>query len=710
MADYQDIAVKNIHECFNIFRISDFNTINLCPQHLQSKHNIFAMRAFFLLTSLLLLSAFTFAQETQWATTILEASSELSPREYSAEEVLGQPDVTPGTGDSPNAWMPFKEDREDYVKVGFDTPMKIRQIAIAESMNPGAVYQLYAYDKSDNEFLINTFEPRPVELKSRMLVVFFDITEYEVAAVKVVINGDAVPGFNAIDAIAISTSTLPVRQDVAVYENAIVNVKPERLSETVNSIYNELKPLITPDGKTLLFSRQYHPGNTGGDKDPEDIWFSEWDTDKGEWMEAVNIGAPLNTVGPNFISSITPDGNTVILTLGNRYTKDGKMRAGVSVSTRTSEGWSKPVPFEIINHINTDEKSNFYLANNREVLLMSIAGDPSFGSRDLYVSFLMEDGRWTEPLNLGANVNTTMEEASPFLAPDDRTLYFSSSGFTGYGKHDIYVSRRLDNTWTNWSTPENLGSQINSPEDDAFFNIPPTGEYGYFSRNFTENNSDIYRFELPKEHQPEPVVTIKGVVYNTKTKRPIQARIFYEVLPEGKEIGTIQSDPVTGEYQIILPSGHLYGYLAESEGFASINANIDLVENKVYGDMLRDLYLVPIEVGAVVRLNNIFFDFDKYALKEASFPELNRVIEMMNKNEKMRISVEGHTDNIGTDEYNQRLSERRAKSVMDYLVAGGISKERLQSRGWGKTKPVASNDDEIAGRELNRRVQFIIVE
>lgn len=651
-----------------------------------------------------------YCQETQWVKTIIEASSELTPREFSAEQLIGKPNVTPGTEDNPNAWMPDREDREEYVKVGFETPMRIRQIAIAESYNPSAIYQVFLYDKSDNEFLINTFEPRPIELKSRMLHVYFDLTEYEVAAIKIVLHCDAVPGFNAIDAIAISSSTLPVKQEVEVYESNIVNVSPSRLSETVNSVYNELKPLVTPDGKTLLFSRQFHPGNTGGEDDPEDIWFSQWDEQKGEWMEAVNMGAPLNTIGPNYISSITPDGQTVIITLGNKYTKSGKMKAGVSVSTRTSEGWTEPIPFQIINEINMSDKANYFLANNREVLLMAVEGDPCFGSRDLYVSFLMEDGRWSEPLNMGSDVNSVLEEASPFLAADDKTLYFSSNGYTGYGKHDIFVTRRLDDTWTSWSEPENLGPQINSPEDDAFFNIPPTGEYGYFTRNFSENNTDIYRFELPKEHQPDAVITVQGVVYNTKTRRPMQVRIFYESLPEGKEIGMIQSDPLTGEYQIILPTGKMYGYLAEAEGFVAINANIDLKDTDVYGELNKDLYLVPVEKGAIVRLNNIFFDFDKYELKEASFPELRRVVELLNKNPEMKISIEGHTDNIGTVAYNMGLSERRANAVVQYLKKEGIAADRMQAVGWGKSKPIASNDDEKGGRELNRRVEFEILE
>ncbi len=650
------------------------------------------------------------AQETQWASTILEASSELTPREYSAEQIIGKPNVTPSTSDSPNAWMPYSDDREEYVKVGFATPIKIRQIAIAESFNPGSIYQIYLYDRSGNEFLINTFQPQPIALKSRMLHVFFDLSQYEVSAVKIVFDCGAVPGHIGIDAIAISSSTLPVRQEIKILESEIVNANPERLSETVNSIYNELRPLITPDGKTLIFGRQYHPNNTGGADDPEDIWFSLWDEEKGDWMEAENIGSPLNTSGSNYISSITPDGNTIIITLGNKYKKNGKLKAGVSVSTRTSEGWSKPEPFNIIREINVSDKSNYFLANNRKVLLMSIESDPSYGGRDLYVSFLREDGRWSEPLNLGSDINTVQEEAAPFLAADDKTLYFSSNGYMGFGKHDIYLSRRLDDTWTKWSEPENLGPMINSPEVDAFFNIPPTGEYGYFSRDVSENNADIFRFELPKEHQPEPVVTIKGVVYDTKTNRPAQARIFYESLPEGEEIGMIESDPLTGEYQIILPSGKLYGYLAESEGYIAINAHIDLKDTKEFEELNIDLFIVPIEKGAVVRLNNIFFDFDKSELKEESFPELKRIIELMNKNEDMSISIEGHTDNIGTVEYNLTLSERRARSVVDYLEKGGISIDRMQSKGFGKSKPIKSNAYEIDGRAFNRRVGFRILE
>ncbi|MGF1635902.1 MAG: OmpA family protein [Cyclobacteriaceae bacterium] len=659
---------------------------------------------------LLLIPGILVAQKVEWASVVLEASSELGPREFSAEQALGIPNVTPGMGESPNAWMPYSQTDVEYIKVGFENSFKIRQIAIAESYNPSAISEIYIYDQADNEFLLNSFDAQEIDLESRMLHVFFDLTEFNVSAVKIVLNMQAVDGRTAIDAIGISDATIPIKQEVIITESAIVSVTPERLSAAVNSIYDELRPLITPDGKTLLFSRRNHPGNVGGINDPEDIWFSEWDEENETWKEAVNMGAPFNTPGPNFISSITPDGNTAILTLGNRYNKSGKMRAGVSMVSRNEEGWTEPISFEIINMINVSDKANFFLANNRQVMIMAIEDDPSFGDRDLYASFLLDDGRWSQPLNLGSDVNTAAEESAPFLAPDDKTLYFSSRGFTGYGGMDIYVTRRLDSTWTKWSTPENLGPLINSEMDDSFFNIPPTGEYGYFSRDFTVNNMDIYRFELPKEHKPEPVVRIKGVALDSKTKQPVSARIIYETLPDGKRIGNVQADEKTGEFEILLPTGSVYGYLAEAKDYVSLNANIDLTNVKEYQERNKDLMLVPIEKGELVRLNNIFFDFDKSELKPASFPELNRTVRLLEENPGLKIEIAGHTDNIGAAAYNQRLSELRAKAVENYLLNKGVEKDRLTSVGYGQDKPLVSNETEIDGREFNRRVEFLILE
>lgn len=649
------------------------------------------------------------AQNVQWASKVLEVSSELSDRQYSAQQALMRPNVLPKTGESPNAWTPRDPNSTEFIKVGFENPMRIQQIAIGESYNPGSVSQVFVYDESGNEYSVYEFDPEPAGNQGRLLNIFFEMTSYEVHAVRVVLEGRAVPGYVSIDAIGISDSNIPIKVEVKVAEVVDEGIEPERLSEKVNSEFSEMRPLISPDGKTLYFSRRNHPDNIGGTKDYEDIWFSEMDTVTGEWMEAQNIGGVLNNDGPNFISSMTPDGNTLVILLGNEYKPNGKMAAGVSISTKTADGWSKPQVLEIPDNYNLSEKANFYLANNRKAIIMAIEQDDSYGDRDLYVSFLEDDDTWTAPKNLGSTVNTASEESAPFLAADDETLYFSSRGFSGYGGSDIYVTRRLDDTWQNWSEPENLGPDINSENDDEFFNIPASGQYAYYSRSITEENMDIYRIELPVFYQPSPVVTVRGKVYNSKTNEPVEAKIFYERLPDGEEIGIARSQAVTGDYEIVLPSGEKYGYLAEAEGYLAISANIDLTELEEYKEIEQDLYLVPIEKEQTIVMNNVFFDFDKSELRSESFPELKRIITFLKDNPDVEIEISGHTDSFGNDSYNQRLSDRRAKSVAAYLTQNGVDERRLTAIGYGEARPVVSTDLGIKEQQKNRRVEFKIL-
>jgi OmpA-OmpF porin, OOP family len=343
-------------------------------------------------------------------------------------------------------------------------------------------------------------------------------------------------------------------------------------------------------------------------------------------------------------------------------------------------------------------------------MIMAVEEADSYGGRDLYVSFLQSNGKWSTPLNMGPDVNTADEESAPYLAADDKTLYFSSKGYVGYGAMDIYVTRRLDDTWTKWSTPENLGPLINTERDDSFFNIPPTGEYGYFSRDFTRNNMDIFRFKLPDEHQPSPVVTIKGKVYNARNDQPMSAKIIYESLPDGRQVGSIDSDPQTGEFQILLPAGGMYGYTAEARDFITENASVDLTHVKDFQERTENLRLEPLVKGAVVRLNNVFFDFNKHELKPASIPELRRLMKIMDDNPNLKIQIAGHTDNVGRPEDNMVLSELRAKAVENYLVSNGVSTSRVSSVGFGQTRPIAPNDRELGGRDVNRRVEFVIVD
>ena len=649
-------------------------------------------------------------QSIQWASEVLDFSSELTPIQYSAQQILGKPNVLPAGGENPGAWTPDRANKKDFIKVGFETPINIRQIAIAESYNPTAIFRVLVYNEKGTEYEINTFNPKPVPLKARVMNIFVEKTPYKVAAVKIEFDGAAVPEYYSIDAVAISDSDIPIVATIDIPELLNAGLIIERLSDNVNSEYKEFKPLLSPDGKVLYFSRKNHPENIGGVADSEDIWYSEKNPETGAWEKAKNIGLTLNNAGSNFVSSVTPDGKTAILLLGNKYLNNGKMVAGVSMSNNKNGEWTKPTTITIENDYNYSKQANYYLTNNRKVLLMSVDREDTNGGRDLYVSFSKGDSLWSEPLNIGKQVNTAGEESCPFLAADSKTLYFSSNGYSGFGGSDIYAAKRLDDTWTNWSTPENLGETINSDQEDLFFNIPVTSEHAYYSRGISEEDADIYRIPLPIFVMPERVITVSGVLLDAKTGKPIEAKIIYERLPDGKEIGIASSDPIIGKYEMLLPEGELYGWRAESDGYISVSQNLDLrnIEGDAKEISHKDLKLVPIEEKAIITLNNVFFNFEKATLLSESKPELEKLSSMLLERGTMIIEVSGHTDNSGSDSYNMQLSNKRATAVYNYLVNNGISKERISVKYYGETQPTYSNETR-EGRMKNRRVEFKIV-
>ena len=658
-------------------------------------------------------------QVVQWASKVIDFSSELTPVQYSAQQALGKPNVMPAGGQNPNAWTPDKPKRLEFLKLGYDKPMQIQQIAIAESHNPSALFKLYIYEENGTEHLIHSFNPGPIPSKGRILNVLVEKTSFKVSAVKLEFDGEAMPDYFSIDAVAISDVSIPIIADISMPELLSRGLVTEQLDKNVNSDYSELNPLLSPDGKTLYFSRKNHPENMGGVNDKEDIWYSELNSD-GKWALAKNMGPKFNNAGPNFVNAVasTPDGQSVLV-LGNKYLPNGKMLAGVSMSTNMNGNWTKPMAINIENDYNFNEKANYFLANNRKTLLLSIEREDSRGGRDLYVSFQKNDSTWNEPVNLGFVINTANEESAPFLASDDKTLYFSSNGFSGFGGADVYMSKRLDDTWTNWSEPENMGPDINSKLDDLFFNIPSTSEFAYYSRGLSEDNADIFRVKLPIYRNPEPVVVVKGKLIDGKTGKAVGAKIIYERLPDGKEVGIVYSNPETGEYEIHLPGGQNYGVRAQAEGHLSENQNLDLTNITKDGAVeTRDIKLAPIELAPIavtpiepdakITLNNIFFKFKKAVLKVESYPELNRVADLMKERGTMTIELAGHTDSTGPAEYNMWLSEWRAKAVAKYLVEKGVNADRIAIVFFGETKPIESNDKK-EGRDKNRRVEFKIV-
>jgi outer membrane protein OmpA-like peptidoglycan-associated protein len=492
-------------------------------------------------------------------------------------------------------------------------------------------------------------------------------------------------------------------------------IKVENLGFRVNSELPELRPTISADGNRLFFICENHPMNTKYKSIPnsQDIWYSERDS-TGKWQNAVHLGYPLNTTHYNAVYWISPDNNRILIRgafVNGEYAGDG-----VSLSYLEEDGnWSKPEMLRIKNYGNYDRgrQSGAVLGHDGRTLIMYMCPKVGGIDNDIFVSFAEDDGTWTEPRSLGKKINApNTNELTPYLAPDGVTLYFSSNRPGGLGDNDIWMTKRLDDSWTKWSDPVNLGSPINTPDWDAFFTMDAGGEYAYLTSSANSlGESDIVRVKLLEKERPDPVVLVTGNVYNAKTKEPLQASLIYETLPDGKQAGNGVSAPGDGAFKMVLPYDKNYLIRASADHFFAVseNLNLDSLVKKGYKEIHKDLYLVPIEVGQIFRLNNVYFDFDKYNLREESFVELNRVVDFLNEHPTIKIEISAHTDNKGSDEYNFKLSDNRAASVRSYLISKGIPEDRVTSKGYGESKPQVDNDTD-EHRQINRRVEFVILQ
>ncbi|WP_191907046.1 OmpA family protein [Adhaeribacter soli] len=656
------------------------------------------------------------AQKYVWTTKVLKVSSQRASGKdpYAPDQVIGEPNALPLGEPNSQAWSPKRDDeKEEFIEIRFSKSLVARQVAVVENVNPGSITKIELVDTRGLKHEVYKNEmPGPLAVKSRVLTVSFPAAKYRTIGVVVTMNTAAVGGVNQIDAIGIAdTEESFVRKELKTKQEVAFDTVMENVGPNVNTKYVETRPIISSDGKTLFFARQDHPKNTGGASDGQDVWASPLlDMKTQSWGPAKNLPGPVNNNGNNGVASVSADGNTLLLI--NTYHPDGTMTPeGASVSTRTKSGWSLPVKLNILNYYNNSkELVDFFLGSSGKVLLMAVERNDGVGGQDLFVSFLQKFGVWSKPINLGKTINTKKSEFAPFLAADGKTLFFASDGHKGYGKSDIFYSKRLDDTWQNWSTPLNLGPEVNSKDWDAYYSVSAAGEYAYLvsTKNGTEDSKDIFKIGLVSKFKPEPVVLVTGRVLDAKTNKPLNAKIIYESLVTGEELGVAQTNPEDGTYTIVLPSGTSYGYLAEADGYIAIDENLDATETSKYTEITRDLLLVPFEVGAKIKLNNIFFAQSKYYLRESSFSELNRLVKIMKDYPAVEIRLEGHTDNQGDSKLNMKLSVDRVNEVKKYLVEKGIEKKRISTIGYGDTKPVASNVKEET-RALNRRVEFVIM-
>ena len=508
-----------------------------------------------------------------------------------------------------------------------------------------------------------------------------------------------------------TTRLIPQKENII---TAATIIKVENMGEVINTPLNELRPTISADGNLLFFIRENDPYNTkyNSVRNSQDIWFAMRDS-FGNWSDAVHLGYPLNTAFYNSVFWISPDNNRILIR--GAFINGDYVGNGVSMCQLQENGyWSKPEALRIKNYVKYDRglRSGATMAHDGKTLLLYMSPDKGSFINDIYVCFLETDGTWSEPKSLGKKINLEkQDEMTPYLAADGETLYFSSDRPGGLGDNDIWMTKRLDKTWQKWSDPINLGSPINTPEWDAFFTLDAGGEYAYLTNS--ENGygeSDIVKVKLLEKERPKPIVMVTGNVYNAKTKQPLSASLIYQTLPDGVEAGNGISNPIDGSFKIVLPYDKNYLIRATADKFfaQSENLNLDSLVKVGYKEIHKDLYLVPIEIGQVVRLNNVFFDFDKWSLRPESFVELDRVVKLLEENPAIEIEMSAHTDSYGSDDYNFKLSDNRARSVMEYILSKGIAPTRIISHGYGETVPVAPNDIP-ENRQLNRRVEFKIL-
>lgn len=670
------------------------------------------------------------AQTVLWASKVEEVSSQKAKGKepFAPEKVLGEPNAQPLGQISNDAWIPAKDGSNEFIEVRFAKSILAQQVTVIENFNPGSVTKIELIDiKGEHHEVYTNKNPGPLPEAYRTLQVKFKPEKYRTIGVRVTMNTAKVAGVNQIDAIGVANVDVQiVKQDfknptTTDVETVQMDSTLKNLGPNINSRYVDTHPVISPDGRTMFFARQGHPGNVGGARDPQDIWYSKIVSGKNQsWGIAKNLGSPPNgPEDPNGLASVSANGSVALL-IGVYV--DGFMEPkGFSTSRRSPGGWSVPQKVQIDNFINKDpEHIDGFLATSGKALLMAVERPDGQGGQDIFVSFPKpipvgeqpdpkRATQWGKPVSLGPNINTPGADFAPFLASDDKTLYFASDGHGGYGKSDIFYSKRLDSTWTHWSAPRNLGPVVNSPDFDAYYTLSAAGDNAYLvsARNGTDGSKDIFRIALAPAFKPEVVTLVQGKVLDAVTKKPIRAIIHYENLVTGEEIGVAESSPIDGSYTIVLPAGVQYGYRAEAVDYIAENASLDATAANKYTEQQQDLFMVPFKVGQKVKLNNIFFPQSKYVLQPSSFPELLRLVRILRDYPTVEILIGGHTDNQGDPALNVKLSEDRVNEVKKYLVSKGIDAKRLTTKGFGGTEPIANNEQEET-RRFNRRVEFTI--
>lgn len=477
------------------------------------------------------------------------------------------------------------------------------------------------------------------------------------------------------------------------------------LPRTINTQYHDSAPVIAPDGSVLYFTVNDHPENTKGTKGSQDIWYSKRG-DNGDWQPAVHAPSPLNSLQYNQVMSVSGDGSTLLIRGGS-----GKNNLGFATTQVQGNNFSRPEELDIsgFKRMCKGRFNGAFLAPDGNALMLYFSEKEGDKYSNLYVSFPEGKNKWSTPAPI-TSLNTRLDEFGPYLAPDGKTLYFSSNRGGGFGNADIYKTVRKDDTWQNWTKPENIGAPINTGGFDAYYAIGNSDTLVFTTRAYMSRDGghlDIHT--LRRVIKPEPKLNLSGIVANKKNDQPIPQASVKVLNAQDSVISVVNSGDADALYRARLPQSGWYFLEVSAEGFLPAKDSIEATLGEVDTEVYQNIYLQPLEVGLSVRLNNIFFDFDKTTLREESFPELDKVVDLMEQNPNLRIEIAGHTDDKGSDSYNETLSQGRAEAVVAYIVSNFIDQDRIIAKGYGESKPEVPNTTD-ENRQINRRVEFTILE
>lgn len=486
-----------------------------------------------------------------------------------------------------------------------------------------------------------------------------------------------------------------------------VKFQPVNLGPNVNSSWDESLASLTADNGTIV----YTVNRPKDDKTicafclfEEDLYFAKGDSQG--WRNREAFGQPIRTSYNEGAQCISPDGVYLLYTMCDA--DFGMGSCDLYWSKKIGNKWSRPRNFGAPVNTNVWESQPSMASDGKTIYFVS-SRPGGFGGMDIWKTTMTAEGAFTAPENLGSTINTPGDDAAPFIHSDGKTLYFASNGRVGMGGYDLYYSTLQDDG--TWSEPKNLGYPINTWADEIniFINAAGTTAYMASDKVGGYGGLDLYSFELDDNLRPNPVTYIKGVVKDAETGAPLEALVEMVDLNSKQTLTSVKSDIQTGEYLACIQTGSNVMLNVSNPGYPFYSENFQIEKSyTVLSPYLKDIALQKADVGTVVVLKNIFFDFDKSDLQPASFVELDVLVDYLTHN-KVNIEIGGHTDNQGTDEYNDRLSEERAKAVYEYLLSHGITADRLSYRGYGKRQPIADNNTE-EGRAANRRTEFKIVQ